>query len=69
MIPPQCEVQLLSPEHAPMPVAPPAIGDSIADMLAARGIHYHPLFTFKELRPESRARSSPPPAARRGSTC
>jgi len=37
-----------------MPVAPPAIGDAIADMLAARGIHYHPLFTFKDLRPESR---------------
>jgi sulfide:quinone oxidoreductase len=36
-----------------MPVAPPTIGDSIADMLAARGIHYHPLFTFKELRPET----------------
>ena len=36
-----------------MPVAPPAVGDSIADMLAARGIHYHPLFTFKELRPET----------------
>ena len=30
------------------------VGDSIADMLSARGIHYHPLFTFKELRPETR---------------
>jgi sulfide:quinone oxidoreductase len=47
------ELHLFSPEQTPMPVAPAAIGDSIADMLAARGIHYHPLFTFKELRPES----------------
>ena len=48
------EIHLFTPEHTPMPVAPPALGDSIADMLAARGIHYHPLFTFKELRPETR---------------
>jgi sulfide:quinone oxidoreductase len=47
------ELHLFTPEHTPMSVAPAAIGDSIADMLAARGIHYHPLFTFKELRPET----------------
>ncbi len=48
------EIHIFTPEHTPMPVAPPALGDAIADMLAARGIHYHPLFTFKELRPETR---------------
>jgi sulfide:quinone oxidoreductase len=48
------EIHLFTPEHAPMPVAPAEVGDSIADLLAARGIHYHPLFTFKELRPHSR---------------
>jgi sulfide:quinone oxidoreductase len=48
------EIHLFTPEHTPMPVAPPALGDSIADMLSARGIHYHPLFTFKDLRPETR---------------
>ena len=48
------EIHLFTPEHTPMPVAPAALGDSIADMLAARGIQYHPLFTFKELRPETR---------------
>ena len=47
------EIHLFTPEHTPMPVAPAALGDSIADMLAARGIHYHPLFTFQELRPET----------------
>jgi len=48
------ELHLFTPEHAPMPVAPAALGDSIADLLAARGIHFHPLFTFKELRPVTR---------------
>jgi sulfide:quinone oxidoreductase len=48
------EIHLFTPEHTPMPIAPAAVGDAIADMLAARGIHYHPLFTFKELRPETR---------------
>jgi sulfide:quinone oxidoreductase len=48
------ELHLFTPEHAPLPIAPPAIGDAIADLLAARGIHYHPLFTFTELCPESR---------------
>ena len=48
------EIHLFTPEHTPMPIAPTALGDSIADMLAARGIHYHRLFTFTELRPETR---------------
>jgi sulfide:quinone oxidoreductase len=48
------EIHLFTPEHTPMPVAPAALGDAIADMLAARGIDYHPLFTFEELRPETR---------------
>jgi sulfide:quinone oxidoreductase len=48
------EIHLFTPEHAPMPVAPAALGDAIADLLAARGIHFHPLFTFDELRPETR---------------
>jgi sulfide:quinone oxidoreductase len=47
------EIHLFTPEHTPMPVAPSALGDSIADMLAGRGILYHPLFTFKELRPKT----------------
>jgi sulfide:quinone oxidoreductase len=48
------ELHLFTPEHIPMPVAPSTLGESVADMLAARGIHYHPLFTFQELRPETR---------------
>jgi sulfide:quinone oxidoreductase len=48
------ELHLFTPEHTPMPVAPSVLGDSVADMLAARGIQFHPLFTFQELRPETR---------------
>jgi len=48
------EIHLYTPEHMPMPVAPPALGDSVVELLSARGIHYHPLFTFKELRPGTR---------------
>jgi sulfide:quinone oxidoreductase len=48
------EIHLFTPEHTPMPVAPAHVGDAIADILATRGILYHPLFTFKELRPKSR---------------
>ena len=47
------DFHLFTPEHAPMPVAPPALGDSVAELLASRGIEYHPLFTFEELRPET----------------
>jgi sulfide:quinone oxidoreductase len=46
-------IHLFTPEHTPMPVAPAVLGDTVADMLAARGIDYHPLFTFAELRPDT----------------
>ena len=48
------EIRLFTPEQTPMPVAPAAVGDSIADLLAARGIDCHPLFTFEQLRPKTR---------------
>lgn len=44
------EIHLFTPEHTPMPVAPAKLGDAVEEMLAARGIIYHPLFTFQELR-------------------
>ena len=47
------KIHLFTPEHAPMPVAGDTLGEAVADMLAARGIDYHPLFTFEELRPET----------------
>jgi sulfide:quinone oxidoreductase len=48
------EIHLFTPEHQPMPIAGSATGDAIAEMLRARRIHYHPLYTFEELRPETR---------------
>lgn len=48
------EIHLFTPEHQPMPVAGPVVGEAITGMLQAQGIHYHPLYTFEELRPERR---------------
>lgn len=48
------EIHVYTPEHQPMPVAPAALGASIVEMLRTRGIHYHPLFTFQGMRPETR---------------
>lgn len=47
-------IHVFTPEHQPMPIAGSAMGDAITEMLHARGIHYHPLYTFKELRPDMR---------------
>jgi sulfide:quinone oxidoreductase len=47
------EIHVFSPEHTPMPIAPAALGESVEELMAARGIHYRPLFTFHELRPET----------------
>jgi sulfide:quinone oxidoreductase len=48
------QIHLFTAEHQPMPQAGPEMGEALAEMLRARGIHYHPLFTFKELRPETK---------------
>ena len=48
------EIHVFTPEHTPMPVAPAKLGESVEEMMASRGIHFHPLFTFEERRPETR---------------
>jgi sulfide:quinone oxidoreductase len=48
------EIHVYTPEHQPMPVAPASLGASIVEMLRVRGIQYHPLFTFKGMRPGTR---------------
>ena len=50
----QTDIHLFTPEHQPMPVAGPAVGEAIARLLRARGINYHSLYTFEALRPERR---------------
>ena len=47
------EIHLFTPEHQPMPVAGATLGRALTAMLEARGIHYHSLFTFASLRPET----------------
>jgi len=48
------DIHLFTPEHQPMPVAGPRLGEAIAGMLRTQGIQYHPLYTFERLRPETR---------------
>ena len=48
------DIHLYTPEHQPMPVAEAALGEAIVQILRDRGIHYHPLFTFEEMRPGTR---------------
>jgi len=38
------DVHLFTPEPQPMPVAGPALGDAVKQMLAGRGIAFHPLY-------------------------
>jgi sulfide:quinone oxidoreductase len=45
------EVHIYTPEHQPMPIAGPAMGEAISNVLDKRGIHYHPLFTFEWMSP------------------
>ena len=47
------EIHLYTPEHQPMPVAEAALGEAIVEMLRDRGIHFHPLFTFERMRPDT----------------
>ena len=48
------EIHLYTPEHQPMPVAEAALGGAIVEILHDRGIHFHPLFTFEKMRPDTR---------------
>ncbi len=48
------EVHIFTPEHQPMPIAGPAMGESISKVLQKRNIQYHPLFTFEWISPGDR---------------
>jgi len=48
------EIDVYTPEHQPMPVADAKLGGAVTELLRARGIGYHPLFTFEEMRPGTR---------------
>jgi sulfide:quinone oxidoreductase len=48
------KVHLFTPEPQPMPVAGPALGDAVRQMLERRGISLHPLHTLTAVNAESR---------------
>ncbi len=45
------EIHVYTPEHQPMPIAGPVMGEAIATVLRKRDIHYHPLFPFEKMNP------------------
>ncbi len=47
------EVHLFTPESQPMPVAGPVLGDAVKQMLADRGVAFHPLHKLKQVDPDS----------------
>jgi sulfide:quinone oxidoreductase len=47
------EIDVYSPEPAPMPVAGPAMGAAVVDLLVARGIRFHPGTRVERFEPDS----------------
>ncbi len=45
------EVHLFTPEPQPMPVAGPALGDAVKQMLSDRGVAFHPLHKLTQVGP------------------
>ena len=48
------EVHLFTPEPQPMPVAGPTLGDAVKQMLAGRGVAFHPLHKLNQVNPDVR---------------
>lgn len=48
------QVEVFTPEAQPMPVAGPAMGEAVAQMLAARDIHFHPRRQVQHVEPGAR---------------
>jgi sulfide:quinone oxidoreductase len=48
------KVYLFTPEPQPMPVAGPTLGDAVKQMLADRGVAFHPLHKINRVDPASR---------------
>ena len=47
------EVHLFSPEPQPMPVAGPALGEAVKQMLTERGVSFHPLHKLTSVNPDA----------------
>ena len=50
----RCQVEVFTPESLPMPVAGPAMGEAVAQMLAAKDIRLHPKRQVQRIEPASR---------------
>ncbi len=50
----EVEVHLFTPEPQPMPVAGPVLGDAVKQMLAAKGIAFHPAHKLTAVNAEAR---------------
>ncbi len=50
----RCQVEVFTPETLPMPVAGPAMGEAVAQMLAAKNIQLHPKRQVQRIEPASR---------------
>ncbi|MEW5941511.1 MAG: FAD/NAD(P)-binding oxidoreductase [Chloroflexota bacterium] len=48
------EAHLFTPEPQPMPVAGPVLGDAVKQMLADRGVAFHPLRKLTQVNPDAR---------------
>ena len=48
------EIELYTPEPAPMPVAGPAVGEALIELLTARGIGFHPRTPVSRVEPAAR---------------
>jgi len=48
------EVHLFTPEPQPMPVAGPALGQAVRQMLETKGVTFHPLHTLTAVNPQAR---------------
>ena len=50
----RCQVEVFTPETLPMPVAGPAMGEAVAQMLSAKDIGLHPKRQVQRIEPASR---------------
>jgi len=48
------DVHLFTPEPQPMPVAGPALGEAVKQMLTAKGVSFHPQHKLSSVNPQSR---------------
>lgn len=50
----RCQVEVFTPEPLPMPVAGPAMGQAVVEMMAAKGITFHPTRQVDHIDPGAR---------------